>query len=49
MAQPETFKQFIKWLEVYSPADWEVMTPLQNEKGTSVWIRFDLDRGDDYE
>ena len=47
MTEPKTFKQFIRWLEVYSPVDWEEMQPFEDEAGASVWIRFDLEKEED--
>ena len=47
MAEPKTFKEFIRWLEVWSPVDWEQMETIEDEAGASVWIRFDLDKEED--
>jgi len=49
MAEPKTFKEFIKWLEIWSPVDWEEMERVEDEAGASVWIRFDLDKEEDDE
>ena len=47
MTEPKTFKEFIRWLEVYSPVDWEEMQRFEDEAGASVWIRFDLEPEED--
>ena len=47
MAEPKTFKEFIRWLEVWSPVDWEEMQRFEDEAGASVWIRFDLEKEED--
>ena len=47
MAEPKTFKEFIRWLEIWSPVDWEQMETIEDEAGASVWIRFDLDKEED--
>ena len=47
MAEPKTFKEFIRWLEIWSPVDWEQMETIKDEAGASVWIRFDLDKEED--
>ena len=49
MTEPKTFKEFIRWLEVYSPVDWEEMQRFEDEAGASVWIRFDLEKEDEDE
>ena len=49
MTEPKTFKEFIRWLEIYSPVDWEEMQRFEDEAGASVWIRFDLDKEEDDE
>ena len=46
-AEPKTFKEFIRWLEIWSPVDWEQMETIEDEAGASVWIRFDLDKEED--
>tara|TARA_R100000406_G_scaffold67653_1_gene48152 strand:+ start:281 stop:511 length:231 start_codon:yes stop_codon:yes gene_type:complete len=47
MTEPKTYKEFIRWLEVYSPVDWEEMQRFEDEAGASAWIRFDLEKEDD--
>ena len=49
MTEPKTFKEFIRWLEIYSPVDWEEMQRFEDEAGASVWIRFDLESEEDDE
>jgi len=42
-------KEFIKWLDKHSPVDYEEVQRFSDEAGASIWIRFDLDKGEDDE
>lgn len=49
MTEPKTYKEFIKWLEVFSPVNWEESERFEDEAGASIWIRFDLEKEEDDE
>ena len=38
MAEPKTFKEFIRWLEVWSPVDWEEMQRFEDENVCKINI-----------
>ena len=49
MNKPKTHKEFIKWLKIFSPVNWEETKRFEDEAGASIWIRFDLDKEEDDE
>ena len=43
----KTYKQLIKWLDNYARVPWEETQHFSDEAGTSIWIRFDLNKEED--
>ena len=36
MTEPKTYKEFIRWLEVFSPVNWEETERFEDEAGTNM-------------
>ena len=45
----KSYKQLIKWLNDNAAVPWEETQHFSDEAGTSIWIRFDLDKEEDDE